>query len=426
MRSALLLVLALGAAAGAWLLLRPGGPDEAVHTDKPLAAWIAQLDHADPEHRYQAGLMLAEYGAEAVPALIARLERDVEKTRTERGDPDTEGEPRHIAAETLVMIGRPAARPLIEVLRVEAHYERALAQRALVRIGLQDEDLPPLLQLLGHDNPITSGMAAHLIGTLPGGRDALLFAIDQNADDATLVHRALLTLGRIAQDEPDTMTPFLAHASPVVRREALHVLRLVGAQPAQAETIAPLLGDEDEHVRSWAATLLRRLKADARPALLATARDGGAIAARLAIGLLGELGPEALSAVPVLRRRFDDPAPAVRAAAAEAMHAITRVEDDALPVLLEVVAGREREAQVLAIAALGGFEENAARLVDVLTPFLEARDPELARVAAISLGNLGPRVKAAIPALERAAASEQRELARAAALALELIRSEDG
>ncbi|MDJ0976002.1 MAG: HEAT repeat domain-containing protein [Planctomycetota bacterium] len=425
MRTALVIVLLLGVAVTAYFALSDRTPTDEVHTDRSIEAWATQLDDDDKGRRFQAGLMLAEYGEAAIPALVARLRRDVEMPPSERGDPDAEGEPRHIAADTLVMIGRPAVPHLIKLLEVEAHYERALAQRALITIGVTDDDLSALTPLLGHANPITAGMAAHLIGTLPGGRDAMLFLIEQNADDEATVHRALLTLGRIANDEPDPMTPFLSHVSPVVRREALHVLRLVGASADQAERIAALLGDEDEQVRAWAATVLRRLKAEAQFALVATARDGQPTAARLAIGLIGELGPGALSAVPVLRARLDDPAAAVRAAAAEAMHAITRVEDDALPVLLEVVAGGDREARVLAIAALGGFEESAAQIVPVLSPLLQDPDVELARVVAISLGNLGPAAKPAIEALQRAAASGNEPLARAADQALDLIRSGD-
>ncbi len=426
MRNAVIIALALVAAVVAWFVLGSSNRDAGVHTERPIAAWIQQLDDGDVELRYQAGLMLAKYGEAAVPALIARLTRDIGKPQAERGDPDAEGEPRHIAADTLVMIGEPATGPLIEALAAATHYERALAQQALVAIGVGRKHLGALTRLLGHDNAIAAGMAGHLISELEGGRDALLLVLETNADDETSVHRALLTLGRIDGDKPATMTPFLSHPSPIVRREALHVLRLVGAAPSQAETIAALLGDPDEQVRSWAATVLRRMKLDALFALVAAARDSSPTPAQLAVSLIGELGTDALSAVPVLRTRMEDPLPVLRAAAAEALHTITRVEDDALPVLLDVVESAQTEGRILAIAALGGFEESAERLTEVLRPLLKDADLEVARVAAVSLGNLGPRAKAALDDLEEAAASPSQALSRAASIAVQLIRGVDG
>lgn len=426
MRNVVIIVLALGVAAGAWFYFNQPHEPASLHTDKPVEAWARRLDADTLEDRYQAGLMLSQYGTAAVPTLVARLTRDVEKGADARGDPDAEGDPRQLAADTLVMIGRPAVAPLIEILTVDSHYERALAQQALVTIGLREEDLTTLLPLLSHDNPITAGMAGHLIGTLEGGGEALVHLLNTNADDETTVHRALLTISRIEGDDPECLTPYLSHPSPVVRREALHVLRLVGASADQTEVVAALLGDEDEQVQSWAAAVLRRMKADAQFALVAVARDGAPEAAQLAMGLIGELGPSALSAVPVLRERLDDPSALVRSAAAEAIHAITRVEDDVLPVLLQVVAAGDRAARIHAIAALGGFEENAGRVVTALRPLLGDADFELARVAAISLGNLGPGAKAAEGALEEAVASSNQALSRAAAMALQMIRTQEG
>lgn len=396
------------------------------HTSREIGAWIADLDASEIDDRFRAGLMLARYGEAAVPALAARLGRDAALDLTQRGDPDADGEPRRIAAETLAMIGAPAIPALLDALTLDSQYERALAQQALTVIGLGTEHAPRLIELMGHENNITAGMAAHLIGTLPTARSALLTFLAQAPEDETHVRRALLSIHQIDGDTPETMTPFLTHTSVQVRREALHVLRLVGATPEQAATVATMLGEEDAGVRSWAATLLRKLGPKALYSLIDVARDGTGRSAQLALGLIGELGSAALGAVPIVKARMADSTPVVRAAAAEALHGITGVEDDARPVLLAAARSGDASAQVLAVAALGGFEEGTEEIVAVLVPLLDAADGELARIAADSLGHMGPKAAKAEQALVRASSSLDANLARAATQALEHVRGEHG
>jgi len=218
---------------------------------------------------------------------------------------------------------------------------------------------------------------------------------------------ALNGLRRHGADAAEPLRDGLAAAADQPGREVrLWALRRLGELGAAARQVGPAVravcADPDREVRLAAFDALLRI--DTRAAVQAAA---GVYAADLAspvaeqraeaANALAGLGADARPAVPQLAARLrDDPALVVRLAARDALRRIDP-------------------------SSAGVGEEVVARFVTDQVAHLRSNDRDRRRSAAEELGKLGPKARAAVPALLDALSGPFAEVRQAAAAALERI-----
>ena len=166
--------------------------------------------------------------------------------------------------------------------------------------------------------------------------------------------------------------------------------------------------------RAEAALALSYFGPDARkavPDLVLLLRDERL--ARVAVNALGRIGPDAAQAVPHLIERFVKQGCLHYTGMGSigfnpgARDVLVRIGAAAVPALLDVLNGPDRDMRVCAAEALGGIGPAARAAVPSLLRELHAEQPELddakaealRHQAVIALGRVGPDAKAAVPAL---------------------------
>jgi HEAT repeat protein len=250
-----------------------------------------------------------------------------------------------------------------------------------------------------------------------------------NDPDGEVRAELLLAIAKLARALPVPTTDIDESEDPrpptPEEREKLADALRVKVQAAQ--TVLPLLKDDDPVVRWNAAALLGELGVRARevvPALRNMLRtekaqirrndrlipleplrsnysDVGAYATpreadkedelRLAaVGALGRFGPDAVGAVPELDAILrSDKNTRTRWFTAAAIHGIGPAAKDAVPILIEVMNSRE------AVESTAGEEETDGYSNNFLFPHTKAAVP-LKVAAAVALGGIGPRARAAV------------------------------
>jgi HEAT repeat protein len=190
------------------------------------------------------------------------------------------------------------------------------------------------------------------------------------------------------------------------RLDALQSLGVIGrdpnvavrdlARPAVPDLIDSLR-DKDDDVRIWAAIAL------------------------------GQIGPNAVSAVePLLTSIRDEEHPVVSGSAIQALGEIGPVATPALPVLASMVEDPQHRTHIMAIHAFWrigpkGRAETSIVVPKLIDRLLTSKDPrERAWVAEI-LSEIGPAAREAIPALSTAVADPEQEVHYAANNALRAL-----
>jgi HEAT repeat protein len=203
-----------------------------------------------------------------------------------------------------------------------------------------------------------------------------------------------------AEDVPD-LVKRLAGPGTRARADAAQLLALFDLDHLRAArpALTACLRDPDPLVRVRAAAALSRL-AEARGAALETltsAAGGETAVRRAALQALGDMGPDARTAVDAVARRLTDPEPAVRWAAAEALGRIGPAAAAAVPALRRALA--DAAVRLAAADALGWIGRAAEPAVAALTALTRDADPEARRVAAWALLRVGKGGPDAVPIL---------------------------
>jgi HEAT repeat protein len=294
---------------------------------------------ADLIDRQACVYVLGEIGAQAeaaVPALIGLLRGIQKSTRTE-----TSVELSQNAAEALGRLGEPAVPALTTQLRDKDPDIRKNAAWALWRMGPKAKAAVPALCEMSKD----------------GNASVRLFAV--------------AALGKIGPAAG-------------------------GAVPALIER----LQDPDGKIRvkaSWALGSIGSAAKDAVPGLIATLKDKEKEARESATWALGKIGQGAKAAIPALieTAKMDKE----HGLAAEALGRIGAEAKAAVPTLVAMLDQSPAQARIriaLAHWRITGHEETA---VKVLTAALTGEQSADRCAAADALGEMGPKAKAAVPAL---------------------------
>lgn len=241
--------------------------------------------------------------------------------------------------------------------------------------------VPAIRKRLYDDSDVgVKKQAVRALGRIGGdeGRDAMVPAL--SSPDSVLGVIVADAIGNLGSESIPVLVEHLTHENADVRERAgrglkavLHTDREQTDADAMAVPVARSLGDPDTRVRDWAVTLLGELgprAASAAPIVLDKLRSEESLERRrvlyLIVGMFREAGAEA---IPDLQAAEDDPDPQVRLFAA------------------------------LSLAHVGAVDEGVGKLV----AFLDASQPKDLRLAAADgLRRLGPPAVAALPALKEA------------------------
>jgi HEAT repeat protein len=309
------------------------------------------------------------------------------------------------ALALLARLGSPAAlESLVREASDPSGYLQAEAIAALGQLG-DSRVVGPLVGLLGDDAPAVSGIAATALVRIgqhsPDTCAAALVALRDRADasPSASLFRVLGALGG-AEDLP-RLRVGLRRPSVVQRMAA------AGAISSLAQRGLAGLGPAPE--------LVEALRDGAWSVRAAVARAFVELARAVAQGRVpqGEEGPLPPEAAQALTHSLDDPEPAVRAAAVDALGATGRVEH--APAIAVLARGQE-VPPVVALAALRALVALGAAPADVVARAAAHPDPEVVKEAVAAAARLpGPRGEAL---LRQAAEHPRWDVRQAAARAM--------
>lgn len=420
-----------------------------------LQLYSRQLAEADPSVVMPALHTIADMEDKAVPALVTAL-----------SDPDS----RYWATVVLAEIGAEAA-PAVDALATVAaegeFHERLQAIVALAEIGpAAAAAAPVLIAALEGDEPTLRFAAAFALGKSRAKAADAALEKAAAADDQLLGEIAAWARAEIRPDDEACVTEALrrlrgglTNADPEIRKAAVSGLSDIAASSDQAVRrelagdFVGLLTDADPGVGTSAGAALVRLGGDAvaavepllakpatrlaaaevlaavgkaakpaLPALVAALADPDENFASDAALVIAAIGPEAESAVPDLQKRLADDTPAeVRYAAAFALGSLGPAAKPAAARLAELAQTEDPLLATVAVWAALKIEPGETALFDRAIPLLRralASEREIVRLeAAVSLGEIGPAAKTAIPMLELVAEDDPAKAVRAAAAA---------
>jgi HEAT repeat protein len=300
------------------------------------------------------------------------------------------------------------------------------------------EAVPALIQAAASSDAGTRWRAARALGVI-GDLQAAAALRDLTADGDVLVRsQAIFALGRLkAADERslEIIVDRLSDQDAQVRRAAIRALRLVDApRGMMVPLIVKLLSDSDQAVAMRALSAIGDGGIEVLPSLIAALDDRDA--RYWALLAVGEMGPQAGTAVPALVKALGDDRPEVRLQAAialgeigpdakSAVGAITKLLDDPLtpvrsaatfalgkigdtaasPALVKAEQAEEPFVKVLATWALAKLhpsdEQRAAKAIELLVQTLADKNRETSQLAAKALEDLRPGTELLRPTVDK-------------------------
>jgi HEAT repeat protein len=187
------------------------------------------------------------------------------------------------------------------------------------------------------------------------------------------------------------------------RRFVVEALRRLGPDArAVAPDLVAAIADKDPVVRGEALAAVQEIDPQARgfvPAIVRALRDPEPNVRHQAAVTAGYLGPKAEAAVPRLIELLDDESSAW--AAFEALQRTGGIDTSAVPGLARLLktAASDRGQAATVIGALAGLGPKARAAVPAIVRFLTPEDPGMASHAIQALIRIGPEGKAVLPAL---------------------------
>lgn len=363
--------------------------------------------------------------AAGIPALIEALNDDAQGAVTVR------------AAESLGRMGAAAAGPVAAQLKNDAIKPLALliladlgadakgAVPALRTIITQDKDASVRREaqiVLAHLGPAAAEAKGDLLTVLKdetspvrpsalyalvkmGAKDELLPIISKTIEDKNSKHLrdvsawALLTIDpknpQYVRQALPVLINGLTNEMPVARREVAMALRKLGptAEVAVPELVKALKAEQDQRVRTEI------------------------------ISALGDIGPGAAEALPLVLQSLSDSVPMIRYSACYALGKFGAKARDALPVLKNNLQGRDKFLAVISAWAIVNIApaEAGDDAVSLLTQALALPDARTRIEAVSALAQLGPKAKSALPAINKLSADQDEGVRKAADAAAKKI-----
>jgi HEAT repeat protein len=269
-------------------------------------------------------------------------------------------------------------------------------------------------------------LALHLAGALGEGASnavpALVRALD--GTNSAAVFTATHSLGRLGPAARDAVPALIKALDQPVAVLAAQALGSIGPEAGSAiprlEQLGSTLGG---HQRVRVAFALCRIDPH-HPSLSLVVTQAASrvdlVEASAAIASLGQMGPAARPALPVLLTALADPALALPAV--EAVHRIDPTNTEAVPLLLKYLAADDLNAA----SWLARWEPPHEAGIAALAKVVQSEAGAVHRVWAMDvLYGLGPRARSAVPALERAARDPDPFVREAARCTLRRVNAGD-
>ena len=367
----------------------------------PALVEVASLKGIDRELLSQT---FASFGAEAVPDLLAAIERY----------PTIEP----VFSQALGLIGEPAVESLTLGTSSKIELVRIAATRAL-----------------GGVRPLNKALLDKLVSAVE----------DESAQVREIAITALIAASRDADFTKETFLEATQDVEPKVRAAALQSLRSFKFTDEQMQQALDRgLNDASPAVRSSAINVLGempKLLSSRSDQLVVLVNDADSAVRARAAQTLGKLDKKQVneSVVDACVTALRDHDHAVRIAATESVKSLSisdtvvldalgsNLADDLelLRLTLETIAGfgekaasliasvsqlashEKTDVRVAALNALAAIEKTTELLTGRLTQALEDKEWEVRRSAGVALGKLGPNAKNAVPKLFRMLSSDE-------------------
>jgi HEAT repeat protein len=255
-----LLVLAIGAAAGAAWYYHNRSVDAQVAEDAPPDdAWLDHLYSQNTQDSAEAVRHVEMLGPQAVPIITAVLQ-----------DPASEREHRKAALKACGILG-PVAAPAIPDVAVALAQPDLTAEAAMALSFMGREAFAPLREALGSDDPVVRREALRSIGKLKeraplDGKGVVPLLLDGMRDPDDGVRAVAATYLGIIHEGAEEAVPALIEGlkdpSVEVRRSAAEALGSFGpAAKAALPALRRAMGDKDPDVAREAGLAVVKLQA---------------------------------------------------------------------------------------------------------------------------------------------------------------------
>jgi HEAT repeat protein len=387
---------------------------------------IGRLKDRDPAVRALAARLLEHVGAKAAPAIPVLIE-----TLS-----DSDDEVQYAALEALESIGRAVVPAVLRAMTNERTRLRGGATSLAARMAGEDERLlPGLLKAMRDPSPYVRRCATFGLGKMRRHPDEVVPvliaalsdqaeakeeptapALDRRSTDGPLCRSAALALGNMGPsaraaipallkslNDPDqglsaVSCYALVKIDPQDKRIVPSLVEVLkGQSPGSRADAASALGRIGPQAKAAVSALLEALKAkDERdPERAQSLREAAAYA-------LGRIDWQTEETVPALAEALKAPDRdgSLRRTIVRALTQLGPKAKRAIPALIDLIesgwSGAEGDEVVNALAAIGS-EEAVPRLVKILH---DAKATETTLTVAVqALGKLGPKAKAAVPAI---------------------------
>ncbi len=300
----------------------------------------------------------------------------------------------------------------------------------LARLMIADADVSPLLEdislcLEDPDEGVRQLAAALLPKAGPGAVGHLIMALDTR-QPLPVRQAAVTALGGLGPGAQSAVAPLiacLADEDPVLRANAVLALSRIGAPAVERLTASLTCGDE-------------RLQLGAIEALGWIGPD-----ALSAVGMLKAISPQlphetlmakhaamvkitglAVEGVPLLVARLDQPDARIRRICLQRLAELRETAAEAIDPMLNCLKDPSGDVRAAAALALACIKAHSPEAVEALTRSLEDPHPPARTHAAIALGSIGPPAQAALTRLQQLQADPDEGIAATATAAIQHIQ----
>lgn len=329
--------------------------------------------------RSYASQALGQVGAPALPELLKLLR-----------DPDTDL--RYLASQALGMVGEPALPALVAVLREPDNDVRCNAARALGQMSATAQPAIPALAPLSKDpDAKLRSCVAEVLGRI-GGPGALKVLVpllsDSDRDVRWATLNALNPFGSSAREAVPMVMALAKDDDSVTRGVAYRTLGKIGAGNSKVvEMLRWAVRNDKSWIAIYALGELGPDAASAVPDLVVALKSTTGHYPRGTIALsLGNIGPAAKDAVPALMQLWVDAEPYSRT---QAIEAVSKIGPVAIPALIAGLKDKNADIRSGAAWQLGEFHGKAASAVPELISLLRDEEATVRMNTAQALAKIG-------------------------------------
>jgi HEAT repeat protein len=365
-----------------WIGDRSEGP-EPVFQSKRVTTWALDLSNASAAVRAEAGLAIARFDSNALPALVRLL-----RTR----DPILAVPLKRVSRRIPDRVSQWALRFVDPFAGLQ---KRICAAQALWMMGLRAKPALHALCHALHDDPGVSWYAALALSNL--GEPGMAALIDALGPSTRLrpaglgsVCYALRTQGPAASNAVPALARLLQHSDVDLRAKAASALAQIG-RPA-VPPLTQALSDKDPEIRLLAVTNLAAigpLARDAVPALIEVSAKDLPELRVAAVDSLSQIRPSASNVVAALERALRDSVHSVRVHAIQDLSRSPRSARAATSELARVAKDPSPEIRSQAVALLGAMGEPSQAVIAALTDALNDENQTIRIRASQALKQLG-------------------------------------